>query len=577
MQRSRVEFAVLTLTLLLSPSLLTAQQPGVVSGTVRDARGVSQMGALVEILAKNSSLVGTTFTDLHGRYVVANLDPGKYEVRASAALFVPATRNDLLVRAGSRVMVNLTLSTLFDQSAWIPAERRKADEPSDDWKWTLRSTANRPVLRMQEDGDIIMVSSSATEAKHPATSGKTGVRAGDQSFGNGGLHNLIVLHTVRDDGSLVGFESDIASAQGGSSPRVASRAEATYERRIGFAGEAKTVIGMQSHPEFLTSGYGGGENSMHVASATRTKLFDAIDMEYGGNLQAVRAGAYAISATPFVRMAVHAGPVGTIGYRMATSRTTQGYDDIAQNQDEVPAAIWMAGHLQMEEGRHQEVSAGHSVGKGAVQVSYLHDDLRRMPIAGTGSRVSDGANFASGHADPGVMDGVVTDTSNGSFRFFGPAFTANGVRVVMTQPIADGLWLAVSYAKSTGLTSTAEHADLATFRNHLKEESGEAASIGLRGRVQRSGTVVRAVYRWQPEDMVTAIDPYGAFSDQEYLSFLLKQPIHLGSILPPGLEATVDVTNLLAQGYRSVVSPDGRTLYIAQAPRAIMAGISLNF
>lgn len=572
MQRSRVEFAVLTLTLLLSPSLLVAQQPGVVSGTVRDARGVSQMGALVEILAKNSSLVGTTFTDLHGRYVVANLDPGKYEVRASAALFVPATRNDLLVRAGSRVMVNLTLSTLFDQSSWIPAERRKADEPSDDWKWTLRSTANRPILRMQEDGDIIMISSSATETKRPVTSGQTGVRAGDQSFGNGGLHNLIVLHTVRDDGSLVGFESDIASAQGGSSPRVASRAEATYERRIGFAGEAKTVVGIQTHPEFLTSGYGGGENSMHVASATRTKLFDAIDMEYGGNLQAVRAGAYAISATPFVRTAVHAGPVGTIGYRMATSRTTQGYDDIAQNQDEVPAAIWMAGRLQMEQGRHQEVSAGHPIGKGEVKVSYLHDDLRRMPIAGTGSQVSDGTSL-----DAGLADGVVADTSNGSFRFFGPSFTANGVRVVMTEPITDGLWLAVSYAKSTGLTSTAEHADLATFRDHLKEEAGEAASIGLRGRVQRSGTVVRAVYRWQPEDMVTAIDPYGAFSDQEYLSFLLKQPIHLGSILPPGLEATVDVTNLLAQGYRSVVSPDGRTLYIAQAPRAIMAGISLNF
>jgi hypothetical protein len=31
--------------------------------------------------------------------------------------------------------------------AWLPIERRSADEPDDDWKWTLRSTANRPLLR----------------------------------------------------------------------------------------------------------------------------------------------------------------------------------------------------------------------------------------------------------------------------------------------------------------------------------------------------------------------------------------------------------------------------------------------
>ena len=30
---------------------------------------------------------------------------------------------------------------------WLPIERRHADEPDDDWKWTLRSTANRPLLR----------------------------------------------------------------------------------------------------------------------------------------------------------------------------------------------------------------------------------------------------------------------------------------------------------------------------------------------------------------------------------------------------------------------------------------------
>jgi hypothetical protein len=39
----------------------------------------------------------------------------------------------------------------------------------------------------------------------------------------------------------------------------------------------------------------------------------------------------------------------------------------------------------------------------------------------------------------------------------------------------------------------------------------------------------------------------------------------------------VDVTNLLAQGYLPFLSADGRTLYLAQSPRAIQGGLSFTF
>ena len=134
------------------------------SGVVRDAQGVAQLGALVQVIADDSAVLGTAFTDLHGRYLIPHLLPGRYQVRASAALFVPALRDNLQLRAGAQAVVNLTLNTLFESATWIPAERRKADEPSDDWKWTMRSAANRPILRLAEDGDVIMVSSSVTES-----------------------------------------------------------------------------------------------------------------------------------------------------------------------------------------------------------------------------------------------------------------------------------------------------------------------------------------------------------------------------------------------------------------------------
>jgi hypothetical protein len=88
---------------------------------------------------------------------------------------------------------------------------------------------------------------------------------------------------------------------------------------------------------------------------------------------------------------------------------------------------------------------------------------------------------------------------------------------------------------------------------------------------------VRASYRWQPERLVTAVDPYREFSDQAYLSFYVRQPIHCGGLLPAGLDATIDVTNLLEQGYRPFLSSDGHMLFLAQAPRTIQAGLAFSF
>jgi hypothetical protein len=57
----------------------------------------------------------------------------------------------------------------------------------------------------------------------------------------------------------------------------------------------------------------------------------------------------------------------------------------------------------------------------------------------------------------------------------------------------------------------------------------------------------------------------------------VRQSLRLGNLLPPGLDATIDVTNLLAQGYRPFLSDDGQMLFLAQAPRTIQAGLAFTF
>ncbi len=129
----------LTLILLTAGISKAAEPSGaVVSGVVRDAQGVVQMGAHGPGAGRELSDGGNGFYRSLWTLPDRTSASGKYQVRASAALFVPALRGDLELKSGARAVVNLTLNTLFETSAWLPAERRKADEPSDDWKWTLR-------------------------------------------------------------------------------------------------------------------------------------------------------------------------------------------------------------------------------------------------------------------------------------------------------------------------------------------------------------------------------------------------------------------------------------------------------
>ena len=203
-------------------------------------------------------------------------------MRASAALFVPAMRDNLQLRAGAQAVVNLTLNTLFESATWIPAERRRADEPSDDWKWTMRSAANRPILRLADDGDVIMVSSSVTESspKH-ANKARTEMTAGDGGFGSSGVHNVFVLDRTLDDGSGMVLHSDVGKQPGGTAIGPSTEIAAGFETRLGFAGAGRAVVSYQAHPEMINSGGTPGLDSMQVATAQQMQIGDFADVEVG--------------------------------------------------------------------------------------------------------------------------------------------------------------------------------------------------------------------------------------------------------------------------------------------------------
>ena len=92
---------------------------------------------------------------------IAGLAPGNYDLRVTAPSFLPTVREDIALAAGATKVVNITLNTLFEAARMMPSRKRDNDD-DDSWKWTLRSTANRPILRFDDGIPVVVEAASRT-------------------------------------------------------------------------------------------------------------------------------------------------------------------------------------------------------------------------------------------------------------------------------------------------------------------------------------------------------------------------------------------------------------------------------
>ena len=115
---------------------------------------------------------GTVYRTYHAAFGdVTGLLPGTYNLKVSAPSFLPALREKVGLRPGAKLMVNVTLTTLFEAIQLGPL-RGPADD--DDWKWTLRSVANRSILRVLPDGTTAIAREAGSERDGTARQTRSG-------------------------------------------------------------------------------------------------------------------------------------------------------------------------------------------------------------------------------------------------------------------------------------------------------------------------------------------------------------------------------------------------------------------
>src|SRR5579883_3305668 len=108
---------VVGLACAVGPVLLRAGEmpslSGAIAGSVKDAAGKPQLGAVVLLLNHQEHIIGRFLTDERGEFKVLGLLPNFYSVKVTLASFVPAIKKDILVQPGMRSVLNVNMNTLF--------------------------------------------------------------------------------------------------------------------------------------------------------------------------------------------------------------------------------------------------------------------------------------------------------------------------------------------------------------------------------------------------------------------------------------------------------------------------------
>ncbi len=175
---------------------------------------------------------------------------------------------------------------------------------------------------------------------------------------------------------------------------------------------------------------------------------------------------------------------------------------------------------------------------------------------------------------------LLYDETSDLLRATGQSYTGNGMLTQVEQRVNGSTWISFEVALGDALAMADAAAGTASLDEALtgtKARETPMLGAGVRGKVPTTGTQWQASYRWQNSRTLTPVDAFASGTASPYLSLVVRQPIRYRRMIPNGVEALVDVRNLLAEGYRPFVSSDGSTLYFAEAARCIQGGLSFTF
>ena len=534
-----------------------AERPGAISGYVRNASGTPQMGAVVQILGSaNREFI--VFTDAAGHYIANDLLPGVYNLKITAPSFLPAMREKVGLRPGASLSVNVTLSTLLGVMELGPIRPLK-DE--DDWKWTLRSVANRPILRVFDDP------AASTEKPDHQMRGTVSFLAGSAAGGYGTGSDMSTAFSLErsifSDGHLA-FSGDVGYGYG----LPAAVVRSSYSHKLASGSTPTVGLTLRRFAPADPNLHNVALQAIALSASDDFSLGDVLELKFGSELQTIEFLGHLNAFRPFGTADFHVSPNTVVEYSYTTSRpdprSEKGFDSAPADLSESNPRVSMVGFTpRMEDAHHQEFSVSHREGKNNLQVAWFSDRIVNPALTGVGEVTSAGGF-------------VLPDVTSGTFNFGGPKLDTSGLRVVVQRKFASDLAATLDYAYGGTLDLSRPDVSLQQAQQWISTVRRHALAAKLSGTVPRSHTRWIASYRWVNGQAITPVDMFNSSPGQSdpFLNVFIRQPI---PAFGGRMEALIDIRNLLAQGYVPVVGRDGQTVYLVDSARSVRGGVSFSF
>jgi len=558
----KLAFALGMSCLLALPS--GASEPGgAVSGYVRNSAGAPQMGALVELIGSASHVL-KLFTDEHGFYSAKGLLPGTYSLQVYATSYLPTLKEKIGLKPGSSLALNVTVSSLFDAVQLKSPGRSIEDE--EDWKWVLRSTSNRPVLRFQNVG-IKASASHSPFAFHDVT-GTFSVLAGSPADGYGSSSDMSTGFSV--EAPVANGKASFSGNVGYGDTIPATVLRAAYRGESTGPSGPEIALTMRNIASPDLNLQNSDFQSFAVTTTDHVQL-GVLELDFGSEAETIQFLGRVSAFRPFGKASYHVSPDTVLGYQYETSEpaneidreTNDGMPSLADSGPRMSISGYKA---TLERAHHQEFSATHRMGRASLQVAAYLDRISDPALTGIGEYTA-------------VNGEVLPDVYSGTFTYRGGKLDTNGVRVEFAEKINSKLTATVDFAYGGALELASQGVLLGDVRESSVVRQQHAFAGKLKGTVPGTRTRWIASYRWTDGPVLTPVDMFNSASGESapYLNLYFRQPIPGGGFLPNHLEAMIDLRNLLAQGYVPVQGEDGHTVYLVQAAKSVSGGLAFTF
>jgi len=558
----------------------TPSNAGKLSGVVRDAGGIPQLGATVALTPETPGISNSYefLTNTQGVFTGEKLVPGAYTVSVTLAGYLPFLRRHVQVSANLTTSVRIQLETMFASIEQLRRPPVAVSAEPDDWKWVLRSAPGlRPILQWDEsDGPGTIASSVVIEQNIQRPLGILALTDGARRPGS--VSNVAAAPSTAFayDQRLGGFQHIVFAGQITPDEESPAGGMAATWLPTGASGHGPASTLVLREAKLGSSGL--TFRGIRMDQSETLALGDRFLVHVGGEYVLVGLGELASGLRERVKLetritsdwyvdAIYASLPNGITPHDALNAELEGVNapgiltEALDQLDTFPALLMRQGRPVLESGRHEELAVERRLGgRGLFQIAAFHDDNSHIALFGRGDALPPEEYFR--------------DFFSKGFAYDGGASSDWGGRAALRERLSEDLEITAVYAFSGALVPIAEMEG--GLRDGLRTAQRQSVATKLNAWIPQSGTRVSLGYKWINESALSRVDPYGeaAYQLGPYLNVGVRQA--LPRIWFGRWEASAECDNLLAQGYVSASTRDGQVLLVP-AFRSFRGGVSLQF